>query len=1473
MATFQHNFKVKNGLTVENAAGNDSEIVLKDNSSTALVVKQGSTNFLSFDTTNSAEKVVFSQAVDFGGQTITNLPTAFTVTDGSNSSAIAGGGTLTVQGTANEVEVAESSGTLTIGLPNDVTITGNLTVNGTTTQVNSTTVTVDDPIMTLGGDTAPASDDNKDRGVEFRWHNGSAAKVGFFGMDDTDNKFMYIPEASNSSEVMSGTLGGAKFGAVDVTGLTNSALTDNRITIAGTSGVLEDDANLTFDGSNLVIATTAAIQVPVGTTGERPSAVQGQLRYNTTDNSFEGYSGTAWGSLGGVKDGDGDTTIIAEDSAGADNDELDFKTAGTIRMTIGATGDISHGDSLNKFTVAAATGNTLIAGTLDVTNAVNLNSTATSSSSTTGALIVDGGVGVAENLNVGQLFKATGNAQFDGDLYAYGSLINLGNSSSDTVVFNARVNSDIVPNADSTHDLGTVSNRFAVAHIDDIKLNGFINGINNLNMDITAGAPGSAGEGKVFYDNTFDALAYYTGDTSQIIRIGQSTFQYVYNDTGATIGAGKAVRFSGGLTAGGMKVSLSDKSSTDVQHTIGLTFGSIANAGYGYVLIQGLYQNLDTSAFSVGAPLYVDTAGGLTSTSPVYPNFSVEVCKTTKSDASSGVVYVDMINNMAASFRTTGNARFDGNVVIGGNLEILGTSASTDVNSLNVEDPYVFLGSGDSIGTVNYSGSGLNDMSFSGLFQGPTSTVYYVKITATGTPDQFSWSKDNFSTTEASNVAITGADQTLDNGIKIKFQSTTGHTLNDVWSGTAAPANIDLGVVGFRNTGSSGVGFTQVGLFFDITDQKFRIFDEYDPALTGNVDTSDSSFSLGTLVADTMEATTFTGALNGTASTATEAQTIHTITRGSVNSTHYVNIVDSDDASMAVNQVYTDDGLQYNPSTNYLTVTGRVIADAIELTGSDGIFFEGSSSNTFETQLVVTNPSQDNVITLPDNTGTVALTSQLGGGAGADTGINAGNLLAVASGGLSDDDFLRIDGTSVEGLTVAETVTALGVLQNVIEDTSPQLGGNLDGQAFNITTTGRLNYKNSYANSSAFPNAGTYNGMFLVDASNGYPYFSHNAGWIRLAQTNEVIGDVIDDTSPQLGGNLDVNDKNILNNASSTIVHFGPAAVRDTGALINFNLNKGSSTSNVVVWESDYNAGGESHWHRYYSQNNGINGPIARFDFNGYDSAGNNHMYGLQKFYIKNHTDGKECGAYQIQLAKDDDVAGSGSTGLVSVININTADTNINIPGVNNGSFRIFGCDLYLQGNSSHGYPNLLLDTGTYDTAISATTGTAHRTITLPDASGTVLLAGTASSSADVQFDSFGVGTAASGTTGEIRATNDVTAFYSSDRNLKENIEVIADPLGKITAMRGVMFDWTDEHIEKRGGEDGFFVRKHDVGVIAQEVEAVLPEVVRERDDGTKAVDYQKIVALLIEGMKEQQEQIKTLTEQVNSLITNSSEK
>ena len=111
----------------------------------------------------------------------------------------------------------------------------------------------------------------------------------------------------------------------------------------------------------------------------------------------------------------------------------------------------------------------------------------------------------------------------------------------------------------------------------------------------------------------------------------------------------------------------------------------------------------------------------------------------------------------------------------------------------------------------------------------------------------------------------------------------------------------------------------------------------------------------------------------------------------------------------------------------------------------------------------------------------------------------------------------------------------------------------------------------------------------------------------------------------------------------------------------------------------------------------------------------------------------------------------------------------------------------------------------------------------------------------------------------ELRVQGNITAYYSSDINLKENIVSINDAMDKISKIRGVYFDWTDEHIASRGGEDGYFVQKHDVGVIAQEVREVLPEIVKERTDGTLAVEYQKIVALLIEGMKELKAEIETL--------------
>ena len=110
-------------------------------------------------------------------------------------------------------------------------------------------------------------------------------------------------------------------------------------------------------------------------------------------------------------------------------------------------------------------------------------------------------------------------------------------------------------------------------------------------------------------------------------------------------------------------------------------------------------------------------------------------------------------------------------------------------------------------------------------------------------------------------------------------------------------------------------------------------------------------------------------------------------------------------------------------------------------------------------------------------------------------------------------------------------------------------------------------------------------------------------------------------------------------------------------------------------------------------------------------------------------------------------------------------------------------------------------------------------------------------------------------TDGSIFAEGDVTAFYSSDRDIKDNITAIDSPLEKIEKINGVMFDWKPEYKDK-------MKPSHDVGVIAQEVEAVLPEATKTRKDGIKAVNYDKLIPLLIESVKE-------LNSKVNKLIEN----
>jgi hypothetical protein len=113
---------------------------------------------------------------------------------------------------------------------------------------------------------------------------------------------------------------------------------------------------------------------------------------------------------------------------------------------------------------------------------------------------------------------------------------------------------------------------------------------------------------------------------------------------------------------------------------------------------------------------------------------------------------------------------------------------------------------------------------------------------------------------------------------------------------------------------------------------------------------------------------------------------------------------------------------------------------------------------------------------------------------------------------------------------------------------------------------------------------------------------------------------------------------------------------------------------------------------------------------------------------------------------------------------------------------------------------------------------------------------------------------------GNVTAAGNITAY--SDIRLKENVKTISNALSLVQRLRGVTFDWIE-------------TKKHSYGVIAQEVEEVIPELVHESDDGAiegsdkkiiKSVDYSKIVSVLIEAIKEQQQQIEKQQKQIEEL-------
>lgn len=211
-----------------------------------------------------------------------------------------------------------------VSFSQDVSVAGNLTVNGTTTTVNSTVVTIQDPIIVLGSNSglAAPSDDNKDRGVQFNWHNGSVAKSGFFGFDDDTGKFTFVPDAVIAGEVVSGASGTIVAnlqGNVDGNANTATALLNSRnFSISG-----EIVANaVSFNGTSNVSLNASihesAITSQPAWTGAVDSTNDKLLIYDASATSLKQISRTDFvaglGTMSSFSVYDGTTTVAVSDS-------------------------------------------------------------------------------------------------------------------------------------------------------------------------------------------------------------------------------------------------------------------------------------------------------------------------------------------------------------------------------------------------------------------------------------------------------------------------------------------------------------------------------------------------------------------------------------------------------------------------------------------------------------------------------------------------------------------------------------------------------------------------------------------------------------------------------------------------------------------------------------------------------------------------------------------------------------------------------------------------------------------------------------------------------------------------------------------------------------------------------------------------------------------------------------------------------
>jgi len=308
-------------------ANNTITIVEADISDLGSYITASSSDTLTNKTINGSQLVDGSVA----NAKLTN--STITVSDGTTSTATALGGTITFNGTANEIEVGESSGTITIGLPDDVTVsqnltvTGNLTVNGTTTTISTTNTVASDTLFELGNGTTgtPAND------------SGILIERG-----DSDNAFIGFDESADKFIVGTTTATGASTGDLTITTGTLVANIEATTATLGGSDVLSTDNTKTLSNKTINSASnTITISGSEATLSNIGNASLSNSIINfTTDSGNQdidlGDTITVSGGEGIDTSQSGDTLTIAAELATTSNKGVASFSADNFTVTSGA---------------------------------------------------------------------------------------------------------------------------------------------------------------------------------------------------------------------------------------------------------------------------------------------------------------------------------------------------------------------------------------------------------------------------------------------------------------------------------------------------------------------------------------------------------------------------------------------------------------------------------------------------------------------------------------------------------------------------------------------------------------------------------------------------------------------------------------------------------------------------------------------------------------------------------------------------------------------------------------------------------------------------------------------------------------------------------------------------------------------------------------------------------------------------------